>query len=741
LEIKGTVESIVFRNAENGYTVAYVDVHGLLVTAVGIFPPLTEGENVTLKGEYKENARYGEQFSVTEVLVVPPTSEEGIERYLASGLFRGVGEKTAHSIVQTFGKDTFDILEYSPYRLAEIRGISKAKALEISSAYMELRRMQRAVIFLAEYDISLNLAIKIFKVFGELTENTVKNNPYLLVDMVEGIGFKTADEIAQKMGLKPDDPNRVRACIKYCLDDMANGKGNTWVNQGYLILEVLKILQFDEEKTVDISSLIEDLEIGNYVNIVEKEGKKGVMLHKYYSKEKEIAKRLIELKMANIPPILTLTREIRAFEEENKITFHDSQKIAIITAINTGACVITGGPGTGKTTIIKCIIYILSRMGISYALTAPTGRASKRMSQATGCPAKTIHRLLEYVYQGDSPRFNYNEENKLSADAVIVDELSMADENIFCSLLRAIKTGARFIIVGDSDQLPSVGAGNVLADIIKSGALPVLRLTHIYRQAEGSYIITNAHLINKGTLPEINKDSKDFFFLNSADQGEIVEKVKECVSRRIPNYYNISPADVQVLTPLKKGIVGVANLNEQLQAILNPPMPAKKELVVGKTTFRVGDRVIQMKNDYDINWKRECIGGVFITGQGVFNGDVGIIKEIDSSAMTISVIFEDDSIATYGAEQLDELALAYAISVHKSQGSEFPVVILAVGQYNPMVITKNLLYTAVTRAKKMVMLVGDRSTYHKIVRNKRTDTRSTFLVEFIQELYTPKISI
>ncbi len=735
MELKGTVESIKFRNAENGYTVAEIDVHGLLVTAVGIFPPLTEGENVTLLGDYKVNPKYGEQFTVSEVVVVPPTTEAGIEKYLSSGLFHGVGEKTAEKIVRKFGKNTFEILEYSPSRLAEINGISITKAMDLSEAYKQLRRMQRAVMFLSQYDISLNMSIKIFRAYGEITESVVQSNPYSLVDTVEGIGFKSADEIARKLGLARDDPNRIRACVRYCLDEEASVSGNTWVNYNTLIYKTLQLLSFDSDKGEDVAEVIEDLEVGAYVKIVEKDETKGVMLDKFYKREKEIAQRLVELRDASIPPILSLTAEIRSFERENGITLHDSQKVAIITAINTGAVAITGGPGTGKTTIIKCIIFILSRMDISYVLTAPTGRAAKRMSQATGCQAKTIHRLLEINFKSEPPKFTYDEQNKLKAGAVIVDELSMADEMIFGSLLRAVKTGARLIIVGDADQLPSVGAGNVLSDIIQSGVLPVLKLTHIYRQAEGSYIITNAHRINAGELPEPSTDSTDFFFLTQSDADEIIKSIKDCCLTRIPKYFKITPDDIQVLTPLKKGVVGVGNLNTELQAVINPPALFKREIVVGQTTvFREGDRVIQMRNDYEIQWTREEKNGTVVGGEGVFNGDVGKIDRIDKGSMQVYVRFEDDSVACYGAEQLDELALAYAVSVHKSQGSEFPVVILAVGLYNPMVLTKNLLYTAVTRAKKMVMIVGDRATLHKMVRNKRTERRYTCLVEFIKEL-------
>ena len=734
MEISGNIENIIFRNDENGYTVAEIDVHGMLVTAVGIFPPLTEGEHVTLRGERKINPKYGEQFSVTEVIVTPPNDEESIEKYLGSGLFRGVGEILAHRIVEKFGKDTFEILEYSPSRLAEVKGISPAKALEIASAYHDMRRMQRAVMFLSQYDISLNLSIKIFKVFGELTESVVQNNPYSLVDAVDGIGFKTADGIAQSLGIEKDNPNRIRACIKYALEEYAQVNGHTWVNFNTLVFQVLELLGFEKEKGEDVCELIRDMEVGGYVKIIDKEEKEGVMLYKYYRKEREIARRLVEIKNANVPPILTLTREIRAFEKENNITLHDSQKVAIITAVNTGAVVITGGPGTGKTTIIKCIIYIFSRMKISYLLTAPTGRASKRMSQATGSPAKTIHRLLEFNFHSDPPSFNFNEENQLDADAIIADEISMADENIFLALLRAIKTGARLIIVGDSDQLPSVGAGNVLGDIIQSGALPVLRLTRIYRQEEGSYIITNAHLINKGQLPDVTNDSKDFFFLNQIEHTDIVKTVKECCSVRMPNYFKIKPSDIQVLTPMKKGVVGVSNLNNELQQLMNPPSRFKNEIVVGQSIIREGDRVIQMKNDYEIPWTRKEKNGSEFSGEGVFNGDVGIVTSIDKSVPEIYVKFEDDSIACYHQENFDELALSYAISVHKSQGSEFPIVILAIGQYNPLVVTKNLLYTAVTRAKTAVMLIGDRSTYHKVVRNKRTERRYTCLVEFINQV-------
>ena len=732
MEIKGTVEGIIFRNAENGYTVTVIDVHGLEITAVGIFPPISEGEAVNLIGEYKANNKYGQQFVVQEVVVTPPNSKEGIVRYLGSGLFKGIGDVTARAIVKKFGEDTFDIIEYNPSRLTEVRGISARKMQEISSKYIELRSMQRAIMFFSHYGVSLNLSLKIYKIYGPNTESVIKTNPYRIVSEIEGVGFKTADSIAMSLGLELKDPNRIKAGIRHILDDVAGRSGHTYLPSGRVIKELVKLLAIDDCDEL-IQSCLEDMEFNEEIVRIAFDGcASGLMLDKYYRTETGIAKRLVKIMSEGRPLDLNLDKEIARFEKVNGITLHERQKEAVSAAINYGGVIITGGPGTGKTTIIKCIIYLFERMGISYALTAPTGRASKRMNEATGRPASTLHRLLNAARTGGKSTFVHNENNPLPQDVIIVDETSMADEFILYALLKALNHGTKLIFVGDKDQLPSVGAGCILADMITSRLIPVVELTHIYRQAEGSYIISNAHLINKCILPDPAKDSKDFFFDYQEDENVAKDHVLQFVTTRLPKYLNVSAEDIQVLAPLKVGTAGVNELNKALQTSINPPSRDKTEITVGMQVFRTGDRVIQMANNYDIEWTR-VQNGEITNGEGVFNGDIGKIIEINKGEMTVTVQFEDDRVAVYSAEDIDQLSLSYCISVHKSQGSEFKAVVLVVSRYNPMVLSKNLFYTAVTRAKDLVVIVGNKDSVARMSKNRYTEKRLTALVNFIQE--------
>ena len=734
MEIRGTIEGLIFRNAENGYTVAAVDAHGMMITAVGIFPPITEGEEVTLVGEYKKNARYGDQFAVEQVIVSPPKSPENMVRYLSGGLFPGIGEVTARAIVRQFGVDTFDIIEFNPSRLTEVRGVSRRKADSLSDRYVELRQMQRSIMFLTQYHVSLNLAIRIYKRYEDLTESIIQTNPYKLVEDIDGIGFRTADTIALSMGIDKMDANRVRAGIRHTLDDGANRLGHTYLPYGQVVAMTLRLLEYGEDQANLVMDVLESMEIvGDVKRINETDGGTGIMLSKHFHREQAIAKRLVQLMQEAVRYHFDYEKEIDFFEKLYGIRLHPTQRAAVTAAMNNGGVVITGGPGTGKTTIIKCIIHLLEHAECSYVLTAPTGRAATRMSEATGRVAKTIHRLLVLTPKAMNVSYAFNEDNPLQADVIIVDEISMADESIFYALLRAVRRGARLILVGDKDQLPSVGAGCVLADIIESGIMPVMMLDHIYRQQEGSFIIANAHLINKGVLPDPDPKSRDFFFDYNDNEAQMLTDVVQFCTKRIGTYLNVTPADIQVLAPLKKGEVGVNHLNEVLQDAVNPAAPYKKEITVGTMILREGDRVIQTSNNYDIEWTRDETGGG-TAGTGVFNGDVGIVETIERGSMTVKVRFEDERVATYGADELSDLSLAYAVSVHKSQGSEFRVVIVVASQYNPMVLNKNLLYTAVTRAKEMVVLVGNKRTFQYMVRNKRTERRFTALVRFIREL-------
>jgi len=733
MEIKGSIEGIVFRNAENGYTVAAVDVHGLMITAVGIFPPITEGETVTLIGDYKENSRYGQQFVVQEVVITPPKSKEGIMRYLSSGLFKGIGDVTASAIVKKFGEETFDIIEFNPLRLAEIRGISAKKAKEIGEKFYEMRSVQRAIMFLTHYNVSLNLALKIYRVYEANTESIIQTNPYRIVGDIEGVGFKTADTIAMSLGIEKNDPNRIKAGIRHILDDVAARSGHTYLPSGRVFKELKKLLALDDDTDELIGSAMEDMEFNEELVRISFDGcVSGLMLDKYYKMETSIAKRLVKIMSEGRSLDLNLDREIASFEYNYKISLHQRQKEAVEAAINYGSVIITGGPGTGKTTIIKCIIFILERMGISYALTAPTGRASKRMNEATGRPASTIHRLLTVNRMGGRTTFVHNENNPLTQDVLIVDETSMADEFILNALLKALDHGTKLIFVGDKDQLPSVGAGCVLADMISSKLIPVVELTHIYRQAEGSFIISNAHLINKGILPEPDRTSKDFFFDYQEDEGVALEHTVQFVTTRLPKFLNVSPDEIQVLAPLKIGTAGVNNLNKCLQEAINPPSKEKSELTVGMHVLREGDRVIQIANNYDIEWYRDYNGEI-TNGAGVFNGDIGKIEEIDKGSMKLVVKFEDERVAEYSAEEIDQLALSYSISVHKAQGSEFKAVVLVISRYNPMVLSKNLFYTAVTRAKDLVVVVGNKENVARMTKNRYTEKRLTALVNFINE--------
>lgn len=731
MDISGSVQGIVFRNAENGYTVCAVDVHGLTITAVGIFPPITEGETLFLKGDYKNNSRYGEQFVVEEVIVSPPTDEYSMIQYLSSGLFRGVGEITASAIVNKFKNDTFDVIQFNPIKLAEVRGISKNKAEEIGAKFAELRAMQRAIMFLGKFHVSLNLSLKIYRCYQQNTENIIKTNPYKLVGDVEGVGFRTADQIAISIGIQNDDPNRVKAGIRYCLDEVASRSGHTYLQLGRIISEVKKLLSFTEEQVELINQALEDLEICGDIVRINKNGVLGYMLDKYYNLESGIAKKMVKIVTEGRPLDVDFNRETDFFERSNGIKFHASQRQAIQEALNNGCVIITGGPGTGKTTIIKCIIYMLENMTMRYALTAPTGRAAKRMNEATGKNAMTMHRLLEMNRHGFGSCV-YNDLNPLPYDVIIVDEVSMADEFIFYALLRALDRGTKLILVGDKDQLPSVGAGSVLADLIESKLMPVCMLNHIYRQSEDSFIITNAHLINRGILPEPNKNSKDFFFDYQDSEEVSIEHTKDFVTKRISKYIDVRPDEIQILAPLKQGTGGVINLNKLMQSALNPPAKFKDELNVGTDVLRVGDRVIQTTNNYDIEWYKD-MGNMIVEGVGVFNGDIGIIDSISKGEGSVKVAFEDGRFATYAADELDQLSLAYAISVHKSQGSEFRVVILVLSRYNPMVLSKNLFYTAVTRAKEMVVVVGNKETVARMTKNKYTEKRLTALVDFIHE--------
>ena len=727
MELVGTIESIVFRNAENGYTVAHVSTPKR-VTCVGIFPPITEGERVVMTGEMVVNRNFGEQFKATSVQVSPPTGRESMIKYLSGGLFKGIGEVTAKNIVSYFGDKTFEVIEFMPAELVKVRGISRAKAESIGEQYSSFRAMQNTIIFLQSYDISLNLALKIYKTYEGLTEQVIRSNPFRLIEDVDGVGFATADMLALSMGIEKDSTFRISAAVVHVLKSAASTKGHTYLPSSMLLRETMKLLAFDEDRTQSVLTVLDEMQLEGTIVYLNDLRMNGVMLKTYYNLERSISKNLFRLMETSIDLDLDLEEEIAAFEKRQGVTLHAGQKEAVTAAVNSGCVIITGGPGTGKTTIIKCIIELLQNKGYSFALTAPTGRAAKRMSEATGAEAKTIHRLL------DLRAGNYSSDVKIDAEVIIVDEISMADEYVFNALLRAVPVGGKLILVGDKDQLPSVGAGNILADVISSGKVPVKYLTHIYRQSADSHIALFAHMINGGNVPEFDNKSRDFFFDNVPESGDIVKDVISLCTERLPKYFKLDPSEVQVLAPLKKGDAGVEELNAELQKVVNAPALEKRELMHGGRIFREGDRVIHMVNNYHLGWVlRKEVG--FEIGEGVFNGDIGKVIEVDRAEAELKVQFEDGKVATYTAGDLDELALAYAISVHKSQGSEFPVAVVAFSRYNPIVTSRNLLYTAITRAKRAVVLVGDKQNVIKMIKNNYTEKRHTALARFLTEGY------
>ena len=724
MELVGNIESIVFRNAENGYTVAHIATPKR-VTCVGIFPPVTEGERVVMTGEHVVNRNFGEQFKVTSVKVSPPTGRESMIRYLSGGLFKGIGEITAKNVVSYFGEKTFDVIEFTPHELVKVRGISKQKAESIGNQFAEFRAMQQTIIFLQSFDISLNLALKIYRTYEGLTEGIIRNNPFRLIEDVDGVGFATADMLALSMGLDKDSSFRLSAAVVHVLKSAASTKGHTYLPLGMLVRETMKLLAFDEDKEHLVLATIDDMQLEGTLVYLNDYKMNGVMLSTYHNLEKSIAKNLLRIMGHSVELDLDLDEEIAAYEKAQGVTLHSAQKEAITAAVNSGCVVISGGPGTGKTTIIKFIIELLRKEGYSFALTAPTGRAAKRMSEATGAVAKTIHRLLELHPASSSP------ETKLDADVVIVDEISMADEYVFNALLKAIPVGGKIVLVGDKDQLPSVGAGNILADIISSGIVPVKYLTHIYRQSSDSNIAIYAHMINGGAVPEFDNRSRDFFFDNVSEEGAVLKDVVSLCTERLPRYFSLPASEVQVLAPLKKGDAGVESLNAELQKVINPPDKEKGEMISGDRIFRVGDRVIHVVNNYQLGWVQKN-GEKYEAGEGVFNGDIGKIVAVSRAEAQLQVQFEDGKVATYTAGDLDQLALAYCISVHKSQGSEFPIAVVVISRYNPIVTSRNLLYTAITRAKRAVVLVGDKQNVIKMIKNNYTEKRHTALSLFLK---------
>ncbi len=721
--LRGQIEEIIYYNEDNGYLVAAVETReDEFITAVGYLPLAREGHSYELTGETREHPAYGQQFSFFEYREILPTAPQAIQAFLSSGILKGVGRKMAGRIVDFFGRQTMEILEKNPERLALVEGIGDKTAESIGRQYREHREISRVVMFLQNYGISASYAVKLYHAYGKDTLERIRENPYQLVDDVGGIGFKTADQIAMQLGLERESEFRIAGGIKFLLNRAA-GEGHTFLPEALLREQVSALLEVSGEK---VGEALPDMALEGQIRMENLENRRVVFLMPYYMAETGVCRNLMRLLDQERLPV---TRDLEGLMERAQgalgIQLADRQKEAVRCAAENGVCVITGGPGTGKTTAIHTIIQIFEESGMKTAIAAPTGRAAKRITEASGYEAKTIHRLLEYSYsekEEGSPRFARNRENPLEAEVVIIDEASMIDILLMNGLLNGLRDGARLILVGDADQLPPVGAGNVLRDIIESELVHTVRLDEIFRQAQESLIVVNAHRINRGEYPSVNEKDKDFFFLQRQGDKKVLNTLLELCTARLPEYYQgLDPLrDFQVLTPTKKGLLGTESLNRHLQAALNPPASGLGEKALKKRLFREGDKVMQTRNNYEIKWKRT---DDFSEGEGIFNGDIGYIHMIDQEENRIVVIFEDVKAVSYDMTQMEELELAYAVTVHKSQGSEYPVVIMPMVWFPPMLATRNLLYTAVTRAKRGAVLVGQRQVMNAMVDNNRITGR------------------
>lgn len=720
---EGSVEAVIFSNESNSYAVFdfYSESCGAF-TCTGTIPYIKAGEFLKITGIWTNHHIYGKQFKVTNFEKIKPSTTGEILTYLSSGVIPGVREATARKIVNYFGDQTLSIMSEAPERLSEINGISLQKAIKIGMAYENIRSKEGIILFLHKFGISTNFAVKIYERFGDDATELIKENPYVLCDTIRGISFKTSDGIAKSLGISNENENRIRSGIKYMLIYSAFSGGHTYLPRELLIRLAVKMLETND---LAAENGLVQLLIERELYSAQIEGEEGIFLPEFFNSERLLASHLLRLASFPQGSLISAERIIKRIEKNSDITLTDAQKKAVLTATTSGITVITGGPGTGKTTTIKFIIDVFKAMDMKIALTAPTGRAAKRMSSVTGMEAKTIHRLLEIGFSEDNILREFVRETSepLQKDVIIADEVSMIDSLLMASLVDALKPGTKLILVGDSDQLPSVGAGNVLSDIIESGACPVIKLDTVFRQAEESMIVVNAHRINNGKYPLYNVKNKDFFFIDCNGAENIAEKVNLLVSDRLPKAYGYNPmTDIQVLSPMKKSVSGVNNLNKLLQDTLNPQNGKKNEKVFPTRTLRVGDKVMQMRNNYDLLWRRV---GKTEEGSGVFNGDFGFIRAIDEESL--SVIFDDDKEVTYSNNMLDELELAYAITVHKSQGSEFPVVVMPVFSGVPRLMSRNLFYTAITRASKCVILLGNRIAAQKMVDNDFEECRYTSL--------------
>ena len=734
-QLTGYVEHIIYRNADNGYTVLNLVSSEEEITCVGTFSAIAEGENIEATGEYTEHPTYGRQFKVDSFEEKAPEDEEAIERYLGSGAIKGIGLALAARIVRRFKDDTFRIIEEEPERLAEIKGISQRKAMEIANQVNEKRDLRQAMIFLQQYGITMNLAVKVYQAYGQEIYEIIRQNPYRLADDIEGVGFRTADEIAARVGIRMDSDFRVKSGILYTLLQ-ASGEGHTYLPEEELTRRAARLLEVDADQ---VEKQYMDLAIER--KIVLKQGSREdgaetqIYASTFYYMEANTAAMLKKLNVTYDVPEVEIEQRLRKIEKQTGMELDEHQVTAVKEAVRNGLLIITGGPGTGKTTTINTIIKYFELEGFDIFLAAPTGRAAKRMSETTGFEARTVHRMLELNGGAEgSGGFERNEQNPLETDVIIIDEMSMVDISLMYSLLKAIVVGTRLILVGDVNQLPSVGPGSVLRDIIRSGVCNVVMLTKIFRQASTSDIIVNAHKINHGEEVVLDNKSMDFFFLKRYDADVIINVVLQLIKQKLPKFVDATPYDIQVLTPMRKGLLGVERLNTILQQYMNPPLSSKAEKEYGTTIFREGDKVMQTKNNYQLEWEIRSPYGLSIEkGLGVFNGDMGIIRQINDFAELMTIEFDEGRMVEYPYKLLDELELAYAITIHKSQGSEYPAVVIPLLSGPAMLMNRNLIYTAVTRARKCVTLVGNEQTFYQMVQNTSQQKRYSGLCERLKE--------
>ncbi|WP_186423567.1 ATP-dependent RecD-like DNA helicase [Lacrimispora celerecrescens] len=732
----GFVEKIKYRNEDNGYTVLSLVNAGEEYTLVGSFHYISEGEMIEAVGSMTEHPVYGEQMTVESYEIKAPEDTAAMERYLGSGAIKGIGAALASRIVRRFKADTFRVMEEEPERLSEVKGVSEKMAMSISQQVEEKKEMRQAMMFLQEYGITMNLAVKIYQEYGPRLYSVLKENPYQLADDIPGVGFKMADEIARKAGIFTDSDFRIKCGVLYILLQ-ATANGHTYLPEEDLLSQASELLKIEPSF---IEKHLMDMQLDKRLVIRELEWKRIVYASQYYYMELNVAKMLHDLNIRGRMPEEEIQTQLLKLQKEEQIELDEKQVQAVVEAVNSGLLIITGGPGTGKTTTINTIIRFFESQEMEILLAAPTGRAAKRMTEATGYEARTIHRLLELTgVPGDDRslgmHFERNEENPLDADAVIIDETSMVDIHLMQSLLKAINPGTRLILVGDVNQLPSVGPGNVLRDMIDSGSFNVVMLTKIFRQATQSDIVVNAHKINRGEQVPLGKKSNDFLFIKREDPNAIINAMITLVQDKLPGYVHAKTYDIQIMTPMRKGAIGVERLNTILQEYLNPPGDGKAEKETAGVTYRVGDKVMQIKNNYNIEWEvRNKYGIPMDKGTGVYNGDMGIVREINAFAELVTVEFDEGRMVDYSFKQLEELELAYAITIHKSQGSEYPAVVIPVFSGPRMLMTRNLIYTAVTRAKSCVCLVGMPEIFGDMVNNEMEQRRYSGLKDRICEI-------